>query len=289
MLKLMCTRLRLCFDAYGVDAFDVPKFFKPGEFLRSDYLDDKSLIDAMTDEGITQLGNTFNINPEWLLGRSDNTTPPYNYHWYKSVGFVAQNLAKYSCCNQRPKVYFVAEYDKSNLSQDMANAAKRGLDGEHFNVGIVICRTIDVSGVQIPIYDVLGTGYWDYVKSRSHLKLLMLFCKKTGLDFSGVKLNHEKYNQLFEGQKLPAEIFNNIDKKSSWSIDGLLSEDPEINPEFEDLSMLLRDGASEAYDEHIHIHENAILAPWKINDLKAYLKGDLTIEIELNTHQALST
>ncbi|EPR7483964.1 TPA: hypothetical protein ACGSTL_001274 [Vibrio parahaemolyticus] len=282
-LELTCSRFRQCFEAYGVNSFDIPEFIQTGELSRSQLMDDQTLIDALTDEIITEVASILNIEANWIKGATDRPIP-YNGHytWYKNIGGMAYRLARYRLSGEKIRVLFIVDYDNYQLERDMANAAKSGdSSNEHLRIGVAISRTINVAGKERQVYDVLESGRWNYWRCRYHLKLLMMFCQKAGVDFSGVKLNQREYTQLFEGEKLPPEIISRI--HNIWYPDQLLWNDEERNPEFGELQAIkdaYENDDTEASIRYIHIHEKAIKKPFELVDRAAYLDGVLTKEID---------
>ncbi|KJG40815.1 hypothetical protein UA32_03150 [Photobacterium angustum] len=280
-LELTCSRFRRCFEVYGINTFDIPEFLNTGELSRSQLMEDQNLIDALTDDMFKEIATILNIESNWIKGITERPIP-YNghYRWYKRIGGMAYQLARYRMSGEKIRVLFIVDYDNSQLETDMAKATEDDSTSEKLNIGVAISRVIDVSGKECEIYDVLESGRWNYWKCRYHLKLLMMFCQKTGIDFTGIRLNHQEYTQLFEGEKLPPEILSRTN--NNWYPDLLLLDDEEINPEFSELKDIkasyYRD-ESEASIGDIHIHEKALRKPWDLVDRKAYIEGNMFKEV----------
>lgn len=282
-LEIMCSRFRHLFEVYGVNTFDIPDLFENESFSRSTLMDDTRLVDALTPEFISEVCEKFNIESDWLKGGSAYPIPSSgHYRFYKDIGDVAYRLARYSISGLKPRILFVLSMNNdTNIPEIMSRAATDDSSSKELPIGIVIVKQASLSGRIVPIYDVLQPERWNYKKCRIQLKTLMLFCQKSGIQFDGVRLLSTQFSQLFDGKKLPIEILNKPQK--IWHPDSLIWNDPNRNPEFQELRDVedcYSNNTYEASTKYISIHQMACKTPWKLVDRDAYINGEFINEVK---------
>lgn len=290
-IEIICSRFRHIFAAHDLNIFDIPEIIQSGEIKKSDLIDDEKLIDSLSKEVIEETAKIFNIDYQWLNGSSKRTfIGDGQYSWYKSIGSVAFKIAKYILNSENIEVIFIANSDKNNFRKNLDNAYKFGdAAEERLEMGVVIKRTKNIKKNLIKTYDVLNYERWNYEKCRANLQMLMLFCEKTRIKYSGNLLNRYEFYQLFSGEKLAAEIMNRTN--DNWTPDILTWHCKERNPGYRDLIIL-----EDTYKEHknsqkdyfetgagnIKLHEKAIKEPFSLIDREAYIKGDFKQESHEN-------
>ena len=285
-LELMCSRFRIVFSAYGIGVFDIPDFLESNDISLSDLMDDKLLIDKLSFELLRKIATTFNIDIEWLLGKS-NYPIPYgsHYRWYKNIGGVIHQIAKYKRARQRINVMFVVKGSNNFFIDKLSTLYCGPMESYNSNpqVGVVIERTSRLGRNDFSVYDCLPYESWAYDKCRLQLKLLMMFCIRTNTEMCGISLSDDLYKKLYSEGALPADIFNKRQNLKSWSPQKLLLNNEEENPEHKELSTVdyyYENNASdycEASIGSIKTHEKAVKEPWKLKDQEGYFSG-VTIE-----------
>lgn len=279
--EITCARFRQIFETYGIGHFDIPDFFESDKLTRSQLMNDEVLINTLTQSMLDEVGAKLNINPAWITCESDEVLPNKRYFsWYKNVGGVAYRLARHVLNYEKVEVLFVVGHEGYDVIEAMATAAKDNFASNYgLYVGVVLRRYVNVAGKQVAVYDVLESGQWTYAKSRSHLKLLMMFCSRTGIQYQGIKLAQKRFSKLFHGGALPADVLTKI--RDIWFPDQLLWKRDERNLEAAELrwiETMYEQGDSEAGTKNILIHENAIKRPSELVDIEAYKSGDWSKE-----------
>ncbi|WP_341666181.1 hypothetical protein [Vibrio sp.] len=281
-LDIACTRFRQLFELHGVGAFDIPEVFGDGKLNRSSLLDDRQLLDSLSDDMLKDACDKFNVQLDWLKGYTDSPIP-YSGHYcfYKNIGYVAHQLARYTLKGDNPRVLFIIKLDNgAYLGKTMADAAKDDSSNNEIPIGVVIERNVIFGDRSVRVYDVLKSERWNYKKCRLHLKSLMLFCQKSGIAFSGVRLSSHDFTQLFYGERLPIDILKQVNH--IWHPDALLWDNRERNPEFDELSTVYecyRKDGYEASTKYLDLHERAIKSPWELKNRDAYIDGSLCEEL----------
>ncbi|WP_239424407.1 hypothetical protein [Vibrio galatheae] len=279
-LEIVCTRFRQLFELHGVSTFDIPDLFGDGKLSRSSLLDDRLLVDSLSDEMLKDICNKFNVQLDWLKGNSDQPIPySGHYQFYKNIGYVAYQLARYTLKSERPRVLFIIKHENAfQIEEEMAEAAKDDSSDKEIPIGVVIERNLRFGDRSVRVYDVLKSERWNYKKCRVQLKTLMLFCQKTGISFDGVRLTSANFSQLFHSERFPVEILQNANTTHAWFPDALLWDNEERNPEYGELATVFEcysKGGYEASARYLHIHEKAVKTPWKLKDVDAYIDGSL--------------
>lgn len=200
-LELMCSRFRQLFQMHEINTFDIPNMIKSGNLTPSQLMDDKALLDALSSDIVNEVSDMFNISVGWVKG-ADEYLFNYGGHGtvYKSVDSIAYRLARYRINGERPRVFFVLDTESKNVEKQMSDANASGDNSsDELRIGVVIARTKTVGTQTFTVYDVLDSQRWNYPRCRIHLKLLMLFCEKTGTTFDGISLKSQDYSNLFRG------------------------------------------------------------------------------------------
>ncbi|MFZ3505552.1 hypothetical protein [Vibrio harveyi] len=283
-LEIVCTRFRQLFELHGVSTFDIPDLFGDGKLSRSSLLDDRLLVDSLSDEMLRDVCSKFNVQLDWLKGSTDKPIPyTGHYPFYKNIGYVSCRLARYALKGERPKVLFIIQNESAfRVGEVMAEAAKDDSNDKEIPIGVIIEHNLKLGERSVRIYDVLSPERWNYKKCRIQLKTLMLFCQKTGIPFDGVRLNSSNFSPLFYGECFPIEILQNANATHMWYPDTLLWDNKDRNPEHRELGTVFdcysKDGY-EASTRYLYIHEKALKTPWELNDIDAYIDGSFDKEI----------
>jgi hypothetical protein len=228
-LELMCARFNYLFDSYHIPMADVPNILQNSKFRRSDLMDNRLLVDALTDDVLLEIAEIFKVNIDWLKGASDKVIPAGGHGvWYKNIGPTALRIANSFLNHEQINVIFVAQHKGSYSIDERFHEAESGPDNEINNlpIGVVIERVSTIFGHTIKKYDVLRYDRWNYDRCRRHLKYLALFCKRTHIRYSGLALSKVNFKKLYSGDSLPLEVLQNTPNEhwnpDIWDLDAML-------------------------------------------------------------------
>lgn len=227
-LETVCARFRYVFEVHKVNPFDMPLFINSKEILRSELMDDEKLIDLLNDDVLTEVSELFNVDIKWLKGSgTEFQKNDGQFNIYKNVGSVAAKLAKLKLNNERVELLFVIGTSEPNTEYELSlgDGAK-----DETQIGVIFKRTKVVNGKEVSVYNVSGSDEWNYGKCRKHYKLLMMFCKKMDISYSGLSLSNEDFNNVFYGE-IPAALVSQF-KHETWYPANYVSNDPDKNPDF---------------------------------------------------------
>ncbi|HBC3593150.1 hypothetical protein P3602_24800 [Vibrio parahaemolyticus] len=233
-LETVCSRFRYVFEVHKINPFDIPLLISSKEIPRSVLMDDEKLIDTLNDDVLAEVSECFNVDIKWLKGTGKEFQKhDGQFKVYKNVGSLAAKLAKLKLNNERVELQFVIGTDEPNTEYELSlgDSAKN-----ETQIGVIFKRTKVINGKEIATYSVSGSDDWNYKKCRKHYKLLMMFCKKMDITYSGLSLSKDNFNKVFFGE-LPAILVAKF-KKDTWYPTSYVSNDSEKNPDFEGYEQL---------------------------------------------------
>jgi len=253
-LELQVDRFFSLFEEHGIAATDIPAILKDcSDIEKSDLLERRLLLNKLNKKIFTTLSSLFYIEIGWLRGER---VLPYQreYRLYKNAFGIARYLTIAKRENRNVRVLFIVQRNTSTqILQRLYEAYRRGDDIQEVNVKVIVELEKVVNGVSLKTYDVFDELRWNYVKCRRDIKLIMMFCNKTGIRFDGYELPEAAYSSLRNNSILAASVLNG--KRDLWYADQLMWND-ERNLEQDELSSIGRYYSSEKLDIYEDIYKD---------------------------------
>ncbi|WP_017190502.1 hypothetical protein [Vibrio harveyi] len=271
-LETICSRFRYVTEVHKVNPFDIPLLINSKEIPRSVLMNDEKLIDTLNDDVLAEVSERFNVDIKWLKGTgTEFQKHDSQFTVYKNVGSVAAKLAKLKLQNERVELQFVIGTDEPNTEYELSlgDSAKNATQ-----IGVIFKRTKVINGKEISTYSVSESSDWNYRKCRKHYKLLMMFCEKMDISYSGLSLSKDNFSKVFFGE-LPAILVPKF-KKDTWYPTSYVSNYSEKNPDFqgyEHLKSIYGTGEDECHMTEIAHIERAYRFPHLVIDRDLFEDG----------------
>lgn len=269
-LDIIASRFFRLFDEHNVATADIPDFLPPGTLSRSDLRDNDAIVNSLTKPVIEHLENTFYIDGDWLLNKSN-----YIYKRQRFYKFLPTILAELTRLKHRPshhgvEVLFLTptgmRLEKlAELKASENDKNKTYSKDQYTNVHVVVKVKKTVNGHDITAYQLWDALPWDYWRSRYHAKALLHFCDKTRVYPTAFNLEKGLLQEVVAGKiMLPC-----IEKLGEhWYIEEL-SWDEERNTERDELETIREYFVEQRGKPYL----TAIREPYKIKNYDEFIAG----------------
>lgn len=270
-LELMSDRFLEVFANHKIAAADIPSLL--GDKITKSDLMSSELINKIDNEVIDKISDIFNLDIDWLKGVSTRPVNGPYISLYKNLYGAATRLIQLMNLHRRISVMFVAQ-DTMTFEQ-LSKAKEKGDSTTRVEMGVVIHISNRVNDVSFDTFEVWDAERWNYWRCRYYLKSLMWFTERAGINWKGVLVPKEHFNEIFEGEHMAVDYLSHY--RSVWYPDQLFWED-DSNLERDEISAIKKFYE----DERVSPLEKIAKTPYLIQNLKEFLAGNQSLRFREN-------
>lgn len=193
-------------------------------FTLADFASVDALQLRMSSTVLRQIAERFEIDYDWLVGKSDVVINPIGPYWYQNTVSAGQQLndAKLQWDDVELTLFIKKGADLTNVEdeQDWNNAP-------HFIP--VLKRTKRLpGGEELAVYERWEEGRWSYERCREQIKIVVYFATRLGIYVNGRSLSPTDYERLLSGRALPVTIIHNNPSVVTWHPDDYVTPDSAV-------------------------------------------------------------
>jgi hypothetical protein len=265
-------RFFMLFDAHNIATTDIPTFLPKGTLARSELRDSDKIIDALNDDVIQHLVNIFDINGDWLKGKS-NVIYCSNSFYKQSSEIFSEIIRLKSTSTDSLRVIFL-----TGPGVKLKELTKMKREGDNTsvvyeNVQVFIEREKSVGKHRITTYQRWDDDLpWTYWRSRYYLKALIYFCGQISTYVSAYSLPKKMYPDIVSGREFLKDLRS---KGNHFTIDEL-AWDQDGNPERDELESIVQFFNEEKGAKYLM----AAKSPTKIKNYQAFMDKKERLDIE---------
>jgi len=271
----MVMRFFLLFKAHDIATADIPSFLPENTLARSELRDANKIIDALNDDVIKHLATIFEIDGNWLKGKTNRIYKTRTF--YKSLSSVAQEMIRLKSKSQSNVYVWFLTRSGIGLKELAAIRHEENSHRHYENVQVILKHDKTVNGYEITTYQLWDNLSWDYWRSRYYAKALIYFCNAANFYVSAYSLQENVLSDIIAGKEFLSDIRQ---KGQHWTIDEL-TWDQECNPERDELQAI-EDFYKEEDKDGKHLY--AANYPWKIKNYDDFINGGHWMDVAPEEH-----
>lgn len=212
-LRGVAERFNILINEHHLSVPGAVEALEPLGFTLADFASVDALQLRLSSTTLRQVAELFHVEYDWLAGKSEYVYVPTHHSWYKTMTHAAELLveAKRTWTEVELTLY-VKEVDHLKVTDDEAEDINRL---PHFIP--VLNRRKDLEGGEsLQTYEVWEEGRWSYWRCREHIKLVVYFASKLGIQVTGKQLAPADYDLLVNAAAIPATIVHRNSVVAVW-------------------------------------------------------------------------
>lgn len=199
-----CERVRTLISEHKIPFVYCTQLLEKADISSTDLASDSVLIEKLSPDAVHYLSQTFDVNPEWILGTSDYYIRHKDQiNIYPYVSDFAHHLAMLKLDGYALKVRVCQD-----VNWQVECNQKSGTDLK--SVVFVVSKTKHYPEIQgsITTYEQTTITTWEYIRPRYCALTFLMFCKRCNITVEGVSLRPDDYSKLGNGELCLASIDN---------------------------------------------------------------------------------